>query len=564
MLKKHLRKLALQKHLSLEEMQEVAGKILIADPLEAAVFLALLSAKGPTAEEIVVFAQMLRGLAKTVSLDRPFVDIVGTGGDGAGTVNISTASALLAAASGVPVIKHGNRGATSACGTADLLEAFGAELNLEPAHIQELLQKTQFAFCFVLNFHPALKKLKSVKQGLSFPTLLNLIGPLIHPAGIDHLLLGVYSEDLVPTMARALQLLGTKRSLVFSNHGLDELSCIGPCKALLVTQDAIEPVQIDPEKLGLSLCTLQDLQGGPAEVNQKIISEALSGKESPISDTLILNAAAAIYLYGPPKSLFDAVAIARKTLQSGSALKLIEDYCRESKQCSPIPVKKRKKSLKAALKGDGVSIIAEIKRASPSKGKIALIPDAGARARLYVDGGASAISVLTNGAFEGSLEDLQNVVEALQKSPVPVLRKDFIRTAEQVIETAEAGADALLLIVAVLKEKTGELLKLAASLGLEALVEVHTAQELEIAVEAGAEIIGVNQRDLSDFSMHPEKFKELAPLLPKSIVSVAESGMKSIEEASILGYRAVLMGEALSRSEDPKSLIEEMVGVCAR
>jgi len=216
------------------------------------------------------------------------------------------------------------------------------------------------------------------------------------------------------------------------------------------------------------------------------------------------------------------------------------------------------KSLKRALQGRGVAVIAEIKRASPSKGKIAPIPDVAARALLYVQGGASAISVLTNSRFEGSLKDLEKVAQELSSTSIPVLRKDFIREPEQIREAKAHGADAILLIVAVLGQRTGEFLSLAKSEGLEALVEVHTAEELQIAIAAGAEIIGVNQRDLSDFSMHPEKFAELAPLLPKSCVAVAESGMHSLEEAAHLGYDAVLIGEALSRAEDPRSLLTSM------
>ncbi len=239
----------------------------------------------------------------------------------------------------------------------------------------------------------------------------------------------------------------------------------------------------------------------------------------------------------------------RETLKNGAALKVLESYCQGSAldplKGKPFRIPVIKKSLKQALKREGVAIIAEIKRASPSKGIIAEIPDARERAQLYVEQGASAISVLTNAAFRGSMNDLRSVAGM----SVPVLRKDFIRTAEQVIESAEAGADAILLIVSVLKERTGEMLRLAKKLGLEALVEVHTAEEMEIALSAGAEIIGVNQRDLSDFSMHPEKFRELASLIPEECVCVAESGISSLEEAALLGYDAVLIGEALSRSE---------------
>ncbi len=217
-----------------------------------------------------------------------------------------------------------------------------------------------------------------------------------------------------------------------------------------------------------------------------------------------------------------------------------------------------KKSLKQALSADGISILAEIKRASPSKGQIAEITDAGKRAELYVQGGASAISVLTNERFDGSLEDLRAVAKALAHTSIPILRKEFISTLAQITEADVCGADAVLLIVSTLKEKTKAFLTYAKSLGLEAIVEVHTEEELKLAIEAGAEIIGVNQRDLSDFSMHPERFRELAPLIPDHCVAIAESGQSSTKEALALGYDAVLVGEALSRAENPLELLRTL------
>ncbi len=279
------------------------------------------------AEELAEFALSLRLMAKTIKLDRPFVDLVGTGGDGAGTVNLSTASALLTAACGVPVVKHGNRAATSKCGSADLMESFGANLHLDAKGIQQAVQKTQFAFCFAPDFHPMLASVKEERKKLGKPTQFNLVGPLINPAGLDHLLLGVYDERLVPILARALQILGTKRSLVFSNYGLDELTCIGPCKATLVTPDAMQPMSFDPDELGLTLCTLDDLKGGDAKENARIIRRALSGAKSPISDTLILNAAAALFLYGPVGTIEEGIKHARSTLQSGAALEILNRYC---------------------------------------------------------------------------------------------------------------------------------------------------------------------------------------------------------------------------------------------
>jgi indole-3-glycerol phosphate synthase len=225
--------------------------------------------------------------------------------------------------------------------------------------------------------------------------------------------------------------------------------------------------------------------------------------------------AVALFLYGAARSIEEGIQIARK---------------------------KFRKSLKGALQKQSGALIAEIKRASPSRGRIGAIPDVAKRASFYELGGATAISVLTSDRFEGSLSDLKAVTAAVS---VPVLRKDFITTPEQLIET---DADAVLLIVAYLGERTEEMLTLAHSLGLEAIVEVHNQLELQVAIEAGAEIIGVNQRNLKDFTMHPEVY-ELVNQIPLHMLKIAESGVRNVADAERLfkmGYDAILVGEALT------------------
>lgn len=223
---------------------------------------------------------------------------------------------------------------------------------------------------------------------------------------------------------------------------------------------------------------------------------------------------------------------------------------------------KRKKRFKEALKEPGLSLIAEIKRRSPSRGVFKEIADPLLLAKKYVEGGAAALSILTDReGFGGSLRDLQLVAQA--DLGVPLLRKDFILEPIQLEETVKAGADVTLLIVALLKKRTKELLKNARDLGLEALVEVHNREELDIALEAGAEIIGVNSRNLSTFTVDLETALSLAPLIPNSLVKVAESGIKTVEDAQRVyraGYDAALVGEALVRAEDPEKLIREMRG----
>ncbi|HSX11393.1 MAG TPA: anthranilate phosphoribosyltransferase [Chlamydiales bacterium] len=480
----------------------------IHDPVQMGAFLVLLKAKGETVEEILGLVRAMRAQMKALHLDRPVLDIVGTGGDQAGTVNISTGSALLAARCGIPVVKHGNRAVSSQCGSADVLEAMGYDIH---ADAQESLRRTGFAFCFAPDYHPAMKQVRPVRNALGMATAFNLIGPLLNPAGTDYMQIGVYKPELVQILAEVLFQLGTKRSLVYCGQGMDELSCIGPTEAILVTEQGLEPLYIDPEQLGLKKCTLEDLQGGDAKRN----AELLRKPTTAIRDTLILNAGVALFLYGPARSLEEGVQIAKR---------------------------KCRRSLKEAIQQRPCAVIAEVKRASPSKGKIGEIADVGERAKMYEAGGACAISVLTSERFEGNLADLKGVSVS-----IPVLRKDFLTTKEQLAET---DADVVLLIVAYLGKRTKEMLQEARALGFEAIVEVHSEAELQIALQAGAEIIGVNQRNLKDFSMHP-RIHEIVRQIPKHIVKIAESGVGSISDAERLfamGYDALLVGEALTRN----------------
>lgn len=220
------------------------------------------------------------------------------------------------------------------------------------------------------------------------------------------------------------------------------------------------------------------------------------------------------------------------------------------------------KSFKKALLNSYPAVIAEIKRKSPSKGDLAEIRDPVSLAQAYMTGGAAAISVLTNAeGFKGSLQDLQAVSAALQNTPVPILRKDFILEASQVEESLAYGANVILLIVSVLKEKTHDLLKLARSIGLEVLVEVHTREELIYALSIDADIIGVNNRNLQTFEINPEQAIELKPHIPASVLSIAESGIRSVSDAQkylSVGYQGLLIGEALVKSKNPAQLIRDI------
>ncbi len=511
-----LHKLIEGKSLTVEESYGAFSELLD-DPIKMAGFLVLLKNKGETAEELLGLVRVLRGQMKKVHLGQPILDIVGTGGDQAGTINLSTGAALMAARFGIPVVKHGNRAVSSQCGSADVLEAMGYNIHMTAEELERSVRTTGFGFCFAPDYHPLMKRVRAVRNALKMPTAFNLIGPLLNPVSTDYLQIGVYKPQLVPILAEVLFQLGTKRSLVYCGHGIDELSCIGPSEAILVTEKGLESLTIDPEKMGLKRCTLEELKGGSAKEN----AEKLKHPTGPILDTLLLNVGVALFLYGMADSIEEGVQMA-----------------------------KRKKSLKEAIRQKPNAVIAEIKRTSPSRGKIGEILDVGGQARFYEASGAAAISVLTSDRFEGSLEDLKAV-----QVPIPVLRKDFLTAKEQLLR--ETDADVVLLIVAYLKERTKEMLRAAGELGFEAIVEIHCKEELQIALEAGAEIIGVNQRDLRDFTMHPESY-ELVRQIPQHIIKIAESGIRNPADAArmfAMGYDAILVGEAFTRN--PK-LCEEL------
>jgi anthranilate phosphoribosyltransferase len=530
--------------MSEEEALEAANDLLdTANSHQIAAFLMLLRSKGESADELIGLIRAVRKKSIALAVDRPILDIVGTGGDRARTLNISTGSALLAAACGIPIVKHGNRAVSSQCGAADVLEELGYRFHTRSEDLQESLRKTNFAFCFAPDFYPALQAVREVRKALNMPTAFHLIGPLLNPAGIDHLMVGVYDPALVDLIAEVLFRLGTKKSLVFHGQGIDELSCIGRSRAILVTHEAKTSIEINPSELGLKPCTIDDLRGCDAPFNARILKETLFGKENRLSDTLILNAGVALFLYGSVPTIQSGVDRARVRLGQGQIIK--RNFLHERIQ-NKTGVRVRK-SLKAAIQNRPGAIIAEIKRASPSVGQIAEISHPIEKAKEYVDAGAAAISVLIDPAFGGSIEDLKDVAIA---SSVPVLCKGFLLDMEQIAMAALSGADAVLLIVSALKGETAKFVHAAHLFGMEALVEVHHKEELSIAVNAQADLIGVNQRDLSDFSMHPELFQQLIARIPSEMVKIAESGIRSKEEADQLftmGYDGVLIGEALSR-----------------
>jgi anthranilate phosphoribosyltransferase len=321
MLTPYLEKLTRFENLTTEETINIIENMLNQDnEIQAGALLSLMRAKGETVEEIYGLYQILKNHMNCVPLTMPVLDIVGTGGDKTGTVNISTASALLAASCGVKILKHGNRAISSQCGSADLLEALGININLPREAINACIQKTNFGFCFAPNFHPTFLKLSKLRRALAIPTAFNLMGPLLNPGCAEYLMLGVYKKELLEIFGELLIKIKIKHALIFHTLGSDE---IFPCKDICgveIKNNEKKIFNLKLDEFDIASCHLRDLQGGDIKLNVQLVLNSFSGKKGSLSDTFILNAGIACYLYGVTPSIAEGILLARNNLFEGKAL----------------------------------------------------------------------------------------------------------------------------------------------------------------------------------------------------------------------------------------------------
>jgi len=329
MIQEAISKLLDRRQLARAEARGVMNEIMRGEATSAQIggFLIALRAKGETADEITGCAEAMRDHALVVRPGRDdLVDTAGTGGDGAHTINISTAAALVAAAAGAAVAKHGNRAVSSACGSADVLEALGFTLEQEPVRIAQSIDELGFGFLFAPSHHPAMRHAATARKELATRTVFNVLGPLTNPAGARAQVVGVYSPELVTTIAEVLARLGARRAFVVHGAGgIDELSPVGPNLLAEVVDGEVLERRLDPEaELGIPRCSIEELRGGSPSENAAAIRAVFAGADGGRRDAILLNAAGAIAAGGHAADLREGLEVARRTIDSGAAADRLE------------------------------------------------------------------------------------------------------------------------------------------------------------------------------------------------------------------------------------------------
>ena len=302
---------------------------------QVAAFVTALRMKGESAAEVAGLVRAMRAAALPVPLTDPeqvLVDTCGTGGDRAGTFNVSTLAALVAAGAGARVAKHGNRAASGRCGSADLLEAWGVVIDLPPAGVAACIEQVGIGFCFAPTFHPAMRYAMPARRELGVPTIFNFLGPLTNPAGARHQTIGVSDPAMAPRMAAVLSRLGTRHALVFHGaDGLDELTTTGPSQVWEVRGGDVREWRFDPAELGLAQATVADLRGGDVARNREIADDVLAGKPGAPRDIVLLGAAAALLAADLVVSWADGLAAATRAVDEGAAATVLERWVTTSR-----------------------------------------------------------------------------------------------------------------------------------------------------------------------------------------------------------------------------------------
>ncbi|WP_195988417.1 anthranilate phosphoribosyltransferase [Clostridium sp. D53t1_180928_C8] len=335
MIKEAIKKLSNKHDIDYDMAKDVMNEIMtgVASDVQKSAYLTALSMKGETIEEITASAEVMRKHCIKLLHDEDVLEIVGTGGDGSNSFNISTTSSIVIAAAGIPVAKHGNRAASSRCGSADVLESLGVKINISPEKSKELLEKIGICFLFAQNYHIAMKYVAPIRRELGIKTIFNILGPLSNPAGANIELMGVYEEELVEPLAKVLYNLGVRRALVvYGEDKLDEISISSHTTVCEIKDGKFYSYVIIPEQFGLERCKKEELKGGNPKENAKIIMSILNGEKGPKRNAVVLNSGAALYIGGKAKTILDGVRLAEEIIDSGKAKKKLEDFIKYSNE----------------------------------------------------------------------------------------------------------------------------------------------------------------------------------------------------------------------------------------
>jgi anthranilate phosphoribosyltransferase len=574
---------------SLDEQSATALLRLMASgelaPALAGALLVALRMKGETVDEIRGFARGMRELARRPAIaPGPYVDIVGTGGDASHSLNLSTGSALLAAACGLPVVKHGNRSVSSKSGSADVLAALGLPIPLDEASAGECLRRLGFTFLFAPHYHPAMKHIAPVRQALGVRTVFNILGPLANPVEPPFHVIGAFSDEVAELMAETLAGLPLTRAFVV--HGMagwDEATPAGPFVCYDVRPGrALRSVR-DPRDAGIERCALEELRGADAATNAERLKQALGGDRASrprprARPSHGCGTAPAPYARRaradgrrPPAARWP-----RRLRQGARAVTFLERMAAASRarvraaRAAESDAALERRALATPppppLVLERFDVIAELKRARRRRwarsdfvpAQLVAMPGRGRRVGPHPAHWVEALAHLVDAA------------RLLSPAHRPAMRKDFLTDPYQVLEARAAGAGGVLVIVTMLDDATVRaLVDCARACGLFVLLEAFDRADLERLApfdqpaRSGPPLLaGVNCRDLRDLDVRFARFAELAPYLPRHLPTVAESGIGTVQDirtVATAGYRLALIGSALMRAADPAAALAALI-----
>lgn len=332
-MKEYIQKLIQNQNLTADEAESAITSIFTeATDAQIAAFLTALKIKGETPDEIAGFARGMKHAARTISpnVQGTLVDTCGTGGDATGTINVSTGAAIVTAASGVPVAKHGNYSITSRSGSADVLRELGVTIDLSPQDVEKTIEKVGIGFMLAPVFHPSMKRVAQIRRDLGFRTVFNILGPLTNPANAKAQVIGVFDGALCEPLASVLNILGTQRALVVHGSGMDEISNIGETRVAELKGGSITSYTLTPEKLGVKRRKINEIAGGTPEQNARDIVEVLKGKKGAKRDIIAINSGAALVVGGKAKTLDAGISMANALIDSGEALNKLREFVKEA------------------------------------------------------------------------------------------------------------------------------------------------------------------------------------------------------------------------------------------